>query len=768
MKPFSPAFVRTSISLAVAAVCYAAPWMSAAATTDNPATPSAAETRKSADADAGNGAGASAQDDEDVERMEVTARRRVERLQDVPVAVSALSETQLDNMGAQTIVDIERTVPNLTINASRGTNTTVTAYIRGIGQNDPLWGYEPGVGIYLDDVYIARPQGAVLDLLDLERIEVLRGPQGTLYGKNTMGGAIKYVTRELPTDYTRGYVEVGVGAYEQADFKAAVSTPIINDKLIIGGSIARLTRDGFGEVEAPSPYEGKSLSDKDIAAGRVNLTWLVNDDVKVKFVADDLRDESNARGGQRLVPSKVTGELPFDSRYDTRQDMNPEANLVRSSGEALTVTWNINPTWSFKSVSAYREGDTKSDIDFDQLNLPVLNIPAQYDDHQFSQEFQLSYEGDALSVVSGLYYFDGQACGSFDTVLGLLLPPTGFARQTSGCVDTKSKSIYAQASYKFAPDWSFTLGGRYDEDEKDATVATRNFLGLSHETGIKIAEGIFDGNETFDDFSPHVGLEYQITPDMMTYVSYSHGFKSGGFNMRGNILLDPQADEPFDPETVDAYELGLKGNWFDNRLSANLALFTQDYDDKQVTVNTTVANTPVQRVLNAAKATGDGAELELIGRVTDAFTVNVMYGYLDAEYDEFVAAIAPGGTPVDISNTAQIINAPEYQYTIGATYEWDLGGYGQLQLMADYNRRGDTYIFETPSTVDQPAYSVWNASMIYYPNNSNWRFSLHGRNLGDEEYRTGGYNFPNTGGDDTVTAFYGDPRTWTLSAAYTF
>lgn len=754
MKPFRPAFARTSISLAVAAICYATPLMSFAADVETSAADTAANSESAAATD------------EDVERIEVTARRRVERLQDVPVAVSALSETQLDNMGAQTLVDIERTVPNMTVNASRGTNSTITAYIRGIGQNDPLWGYEPGVGLYIDDVYIARPQGGILDLLDIERVEVLRGPQGTLYGKNTMGGAIKYVTRELP-DYTRGYVELGLGSYGQADLKAGVSTPLVENKLFVGASVARLSRDGFGEVKAPSPHAGEDLSDKDITAGRINITWLATDDIKVKFVADDLRDESNARGGQRLVASRVTGEQPLDDRYDTRQNMDPEANEVNSAGQALTLSWDLNEAWQFKSVSAYREGDTVTDIDFDQLNRPILDIPAEYDDQQFSQEFQLTYEGENLSLVSGLYYFDGEACGSFDTVLGVLFGGAGFTRQTSGCVDTTSQSIYAQASYEFATDWSFTLGGRYDEDEKEAEVSVRNFRGLSHQTGTLLAQGSFTGKETFDDFSPRVGLEYEISSDVMAYASYSHGFKSGGFNMRGNILLDPQAAEPFDPETVDAIELGLKGSWLDDRLYANIAVFSQDYDDKQVTVNTTVANTPVQRVLNAAKATGDGVEIEMSAKLTEEFKLNFIYGYLDAEYEDFVAAITPGGQPVDISDTAQIINAPENQYTLGASYDWDIGS-GSLLFMADYAWRDDTFIFETPTGVDQEAYSVWNASVVYYPSNSNWRFALHGRNLGDEEYRTGGYNFPNTAGDDTITAFYGDPRTWTATATYSF
>ncbi len=704
--------------------------------------------------------------DASAEVVEVTARRVTERLQDVPVAVTALSETKLLDVGAQTLVDIERFVPNLTLNASRATNSTITAYIRGVGQNDPLWGYEPGVGVYIDDVYMARPQAGVLDLLDVQRVEVLRGPQGTLYGKNTIGGAIKYVTRELP-DYTRGYVEAAIGDYNQQDVKVGFSTPLVEDKFLIGISAAKLSRDGFGEAVADSPYAGEDLSDKDITAARVNLTWHITDSLTAKFVADDIQDDSNARGGQRLAVSGSsafypTVYQPLDGRYDTRQNLDPQRNEVTTAGQALTITWDINDAWQFKSVTATRDGDTLSDIDFDQLNRPSFDVLAVYEDEQDSQEFQLSYTGERLDFVSGVYLFDGEACGSFLNVLG----HAGISQRTAGCVDTKSQSLYAQGSYKFTDALSVTVGARTDEDEKDAEVRLTRWLGLTG-TGTVLFDGGFTGNETFDDFSPHVSVDYRLSPETMIYASYSHGFKSGGFNMRGNILVDPDADKPFDPETVDTIEVGLKGSWLDNRVTGYFALFTQDYKDKQVTVGTTVGVTPVQRVLNAADATGDGFEMELATKLTDNLTLNVVYGYLDAQYDKFIASITPGGVETDISSTAQFINAPENQYSIGLSYDWELS-FGQLLLSGDYVFRDDTYIFETPSAVDQDAYSLYNASAVLYLNDSGWRIGLYGRNLGDEAYRTGGYNFPGNTFDNTITGFYGDPATWTLSAMYSF
>lgn len=698
------------------------------------------------------------------EVIEVTARRYKESIKDVPVAVTALSEQKLMDKGTQTLIDIERFVPNLTVNASRATSTTLTAYIRGVGQNDPLWGFEPGVGLYIDDVYVARPQGGVLDLLDIQRVEILRGPQGTLYGKNTMGGAIKYVTRDLP-DYTRGYVEGVIGSYNQRDVKAGFSTPI-TDTLLIGISAANLTRNGFGEVVGPSPFAGTDVSDKDITAARVNVTWKPSDTVTVKFVADDTQDDSNVRGGHRLDTSPTTGDAPLEDVFDTRQNMDPKRQEVTSSGQALTISWAMSDDWEFKSVTAQREGDTLSDIDFDATQINSFDVPAIYQDEQFTQEFQLTYTGERLDFVSGVYYLDGDACGNFDVVFGLV----PLVQTTYGCVNTVSKSLYAQASYRFDDAWSMTLGARYDEDDKEATVGVNRFLGLPGTVILPLPGGEFTESETFDDFSPRVGVEYRASENTMWYFSYSHGFKSGGFNMRANPALDPAANQAFQPETADSFELGFKGSFLDNRVQTYVALFTQKYEDKQVPVSVVLPGGGfVSRVLNAADADLNGLELELNARITDDFSLFLMYGYLDAEYNEFVGSLGVDGSVTsDLSDVARVINAPENQYTIGLSYELEAGP-GRLLMSTDYAWRDDLFIYDVSPLTDQEAYGVWNASVVYYLADSGWRFALHGRNLADEEYRTAAYDFSTTAvADSLLTGYYGDPMNWSLSAMYSF
>ena len=706
------------------------------------------------------------------EVIEVTARRYKESIKDVPVAVTALSEAKLSDAGAQTLIDIERFVPNLTVNASRATNTTITAYLRGIGQNDPLWGFEPGVGLYIDDVYVARPQAGVLDLLDIQRVEVLRGPQGTLYGKNTMGGAIKYVTRDLP-DFTRGYVEAVVGSYGQTDIKAGISTPL-TEQLMMGVAVAKLTRDGFGEVLAPSPYAGTDVSDKDIFSYRFNVTWRPTDALSIKLVADDTQDDSNVRGGKRLNTSPTTGQLPPESNFDTRQNMDPTRQEVTSAGQSLTIGWDINDSWQFKSITAQREGDTLSDIDFDATEVNSFDVPAVYSDEQFTQEFQFNYSGENLDLVSGLYYLDGDACGNFDVIFGLfsLVPPTRtpLVQSTYGCVNTKSQSIYAQGTYRMSEQWSMTLGARYDEDEKTALVGVERNVQLGGGVLLPLPGGEFNDTVSFDDFSPRVGVEYKPDQSTLWYVSYSHGFKSGGFNMRANPALDPAANTPFMPETVDALELGFKASWLDNRVQMYTAVFMQEYTDKQVPVSVVLPGGGfVSRVLNAADADVNGFEMELNAKLSDSFGLFVMYGYLDAKYNSFAGSLgADGSVTVDLADSARIINAPENQYTIGLNYEIDVGA-GQLLMSTDYAWRDDLYIYDISPLTDQEAYGVWNASIVYFMPDSGWRFALHGRNLADEQYHTAAYDFYSTAiADRLLTGYYGDPRNFSLSAKYSF
>ncbi|NJL29186.1 MAG: TonB-dependent receptor plug domain-containing protein, partial [Thermoanaerobaculia bacterium] len=279
----------------------------------------------------------------------VTARKREEDIQDVPVAVTVISAEVLEDSGAEDLSSLQADVPNLSIYAGRNQSTTLTAFMRGIGQADPLWGVDPGVGLYLDDVYMARPQGALLDVYDVERIEVLRGPQGTLYGKNTIGGAIKYVSRPL-TDELSGSVSLTGGDYSTLDFKASVAGALIPGKLRAKASFASLQHDGYGT----NLFTGREVSDKDTTAFRLGLDWLVNDDVTVKLRFDKTTDDAEPKGLTRLAanpfcPLFLGAACPPNARiFDTQSGLEP-LNSTDAEGYSLTVDWNLDDSWRFKS-----------------------------------------------------------------------------------------------------------------------------------------------------------------------------------------------------------------------------------------------------------------------------------------------------------------------------------------------------------------------------------------------------------------------------------
>ncbi|HQW77713.1 MAG TPA: TonB-dependent receptor, partial [Dokdonella sp.] len=465
----------------------------------------------------------------------VTARKREESLQTVPVAVTAYSAASLDNLDVQDLGDLDAFVPNLTVYAARGSNSTVTAYIRGVGQADPLWGVDPGVGIYLDDVYIARPQGALLDVFDVERIEVLRGPQGTLYGKNTIGGAIKYVSAPLDEDFY-GQASVTAGSYSQADVKASVNAPLGDSGWVMRVAAASLNHDGFGEIIDTN----QPVSDKEILAARATLGYVGNPDFWARISVDWMDDQSGVRGAKMLAPNtnaliNVANVPPLDDRYDMRNGM-PNINDTSMDGASLSMGWNLNDAWTLKSITAFRESDTETNIDFDTLPQKIADVKAFYSDEQTSQEFQLNYDaGGRFRGVGGLYWFTGEAGGQvlnnfFNLSFG----------DTQGTVDTDSIAVYGEGTFDINDKWSVTGGIRYTDEEKSADVLNRCYTDATYTTlalactaaNLTPIAADFEDSERFKNFSPKLSLDYRMDENTLLYALVSQGFKSGGFNIR--------------------------------------------------------------------------------------------------------------------------------------------------------------------------------------------------------------------------------------------
>lgn len=730
----------------------------------------------------------------------VTARRRNELLLDVPIAVTAFSGEQLDRQGAIDITDLGNTTPNVTLETSRGTNTTLTAFIRGVGQQDPVAGFEQGVGLYLDDVYLNRPQAAVLDIYDVERIEVLRGPQGTLYGRNTIGGAIKYVTRKLssvPELKVRG----NLGTYRQADLILTASTPIASG-LRIGGSVARLTRNGFGT----NLTTGAENYNKDIWATRGTVELEPNPDVFFRLSGDYTWDKSNPRGGHRLIPGLASGAPVLSNVFDSQGAINDPRQSVTGGGIALHGEIGLNDWLKFRTITAYRKDKSETPIDFDALPPADLDVPAIYRNRQFSQELQLVVDRGPLQGVAGAYYLNANASDIFDVRLYTTVPSVlpGLTAATSGDVDTRTWAIFGDFTYDFTPQLSLSLGGRFTNDKRHAKILRTTYIfGGSPElggsdgygTGVAIATtSNFEGSRKDKAFTPRASLSFKPNADNNIYISYSKGFKGGGFDPRGQTSQAPSQSPQdiydfisFDPEKVDSYEIGYKASLLDHRLQFATAIFDAEYKDVQVPgsagCNVGGVQTFCGITTNAGSARFRGFEFEgnlkaaqNLASPGDTLNFAGTLGYLDAKYLHYVTQI-PGAGPTDVADFRKIQNTPKWTTSVSADYNTPAWS-GRLDANTSLSYRSKSQQFELASPgLDQKGFALLDANLTWKSGNGRYEIGLHGKNLTDTRYISAGYNFlaqdpftgafrrdsngnpvPTLGKEGVLTAYYGNPR----------
>jgi iron complex outermembrane receptor protein len=756
------------------------------------------------------------------QQIVVTARRRNELLLNVPIAVSAYSGEQLDRQGALTITDVAKTTPNVTLKVSRGTNSTLTPFIRGIGQQDPVAGFEQGVGVYLDDVYFNRPQAAVLDIYDVERIEVLRGPQGTLYGRNTIGGAIKYVTKRIPTDGPHMSIRTNLGTHHQADLIVSASTPLTKG-LLIGVAAARLSNNGFGK----NLSNGLRNYNKDIIATRASVELIPSDRVFFRLTGDYIWDDSNPRGGHRLFPNFCTvatptfscvGNFPVLSNvFDTQGNLNDPKQKVRAGGIALHAEAELNDWLTFRSITAYRKDTGYTPIDFDATPFADVDVPAIYRNHQTSQEFQLVVDSGKIQGVAGLYYLNASAFDEFDVRLYTTVPGLGFTASTLGDVRTKTWAAFGDFTYNFSPQWALSLGGRWTNDKRSAHIFAANYV-LGGQPGLGGAFGFgngvqsgpavssFDGSRRDTAFTPRASVNFKPNPNHNFYLSYSQGFKGGGFDPRGKTSNAPSQSPQdifnfisFKPEKVDSYELGWKAALFDHRLQLATAIFDAEYKDVQVPGSAPCATVVGGRVVqsfcgvttNAGKARLRGVEVEANARIAhdigtpgDRLNLAGSLGYLDGKYLKFITNV--NSVPTDVAAFRKIQNTPKWTLSGTADYDTPLaGGHLDANTTVSYRSSAQQFEFAIPF-LDQRGYALWDANLIWRSPGNRYEFGVHAKNLTNRKYIVGGYNFmktdpvtgspifvngnpvPALGKTGVATAFYGDPRQIFLSAAVNF
>jgi len=689
----------------------------------------------------------------------VTARRRAEDVQDTPVSVAAFGASDLEARGVEDLQGLNGFIPNVNLATTGSFGSTGAAFtIRGGGQDRNSVTLEPGVGLYVDGIYLGRSESSLLKFGDLERVEVLRGPQGTLFGKNSSGGAINIVTAK-PDPYFGGEVEIAYGSFDRLDVTGRVNVPL-SDTLYSKVTAFSTQRDGY--VIRP---DGVDVGDDNTQGARLQLRWEPTSDLTVDLSADysDLDRNGVAFVALDIDPTALFPTLinqidpgvnpPYDDRWVPNDPQSqtfgtgPTYHELESWGASAEVNWALGAV-DFKSLTGYREYDLSIGLDGDGTPVRMFHQFATRDFYQFSQEFQLSGTAfDRLEWVAGAFYFtenpteerrvEQRGIGNF-----------GNMESFSYDQKTHSYAVYGQGTLEITDQLSATLGGRYSYDKKR--------LILSEPTRFPDVELV--GRETFESFTPRIDIQYQWTDDIMTYASYAKGFKGGGINDRivgvpgGGFTTLPFADE-----TNDTYEAGIRTELFDRRLRFNATYFHTIYTDLQqavITSDPAIPNRTLVLTQNIGQAKVDGVEVDATLRPFENLTLNASFGYLDTRITRLNA-----GTVGGLVIGGELLASPEYSYTIGGEYIIPLANGSDIGLRVDYAWK-DEFIFATDlnSAVTNPATGLLSGQISY--NADGWSLALVGTNLTDELYYQNGLDLTNPFG--FVQAEAARPREWAL------
>jgi iron complex outermembrane receptor protein len=728
----------------------------------------------------------------------VSARRRDERLIDVPVAVSSFNQADLQKFQAIDLSGLQAAAPNLNIVQGRGSASSANIFIRGIGQPDALQTFDPAVGIYVDGVYLSRIQGALLNLFDVERIEVLRGPQGTLYGKNTTGGAISIVSRKPDLNVVKAEGSALYGSYNQVVLNGYVSAPLAGDKAALSLAGQWDKRDGL----VTDPLTGRKYNDRDSLTMRGILRLKPVEALEL-LVAGDYNRQRNAltlgyptapllrtdfvTGASVAVPAEPYGRYDFRASTSFRGD---EGQRLDHYGLNVTANWTLSDAVTLTSITSWRKLDPDLFIDIDASQVEMGDVFVGIDQRQFSQEVQLKWNTERFSGVFGLFYLNERIRSHqeayADDLFSLFGTPISFLRTIDDAQVTKSYAAFGQATYKFTDTLSFTGGLRYTREERSydritTTVSNQAFLnGLTFAfPGNLPAPLNLDNKAEYGAWTPSFTLSWKPVDDALVYASASRGFKSGGFNGRANSLNDltlvvngtPTLVTRFNPETVWTYEGGAKGSFLDGRVYLAGTVFYSDFRDFQARVGGgTVGATGVFPVLNAGRLSIWGVELEAVVKPTRFWTVRGSLGYLDATYGEFNDGRRPptfSCNPTGNQVTCQPPFAPPITFTLATDYRIPVGEAGTLTLGGDA-RFVDQHFLSVDNRpgLSEPGYLLANAFVRFDASGGRWYLQGGVKNLTDRLYRTDGQEFSSVGNIQTV--YYGDPRTFNVMVGFRF
>lgn len=736
----------------------------------------------------------------------VIARKREERAIDVPIAISALSAAQLEKQGASTLSGLQGSVPNLNIVQGRGSSSSANLFIRGIGQPDALQTFDPAVAVYVDGVYLSRIQGALLNMFDVQRVEVLRGPQGTLYGKNTIGGAVNVISRKPDLNQLRGEAAFTYGRFNETTAKGYVSAPLVPGSVALSLAGVYDNRDGI----VTDPRTGKKYNDRNNLSLRGILRAQASDRVEVLLAGDYTRQRNALTLGYATAPlvgfdynATFTALTPFV--ISAAQPYGPYAYKASTSftngegqkldhwGASGTINAELSNTLTLTSITAYRRLLSKNYVDIDATQAKVGDVFVNVRQHQFSQELQLKVDAGKLKGVVGAYYLNEHINSHqeayADSYLRYVGTPLNFLRTIDDEQDTKSYAAFGQLTYDLTDRLAFTAGLRYTHETKKyfrtttATTTSPVFAAINIVSRFTFPNSLPAPLNTvdrasFDAWTPSFTLSYKPTAQTLVYASASRGFKSGGFNGRANALADLTQSingtnvvvTTFRPENVWTYEVGAKGSFADGRVVLSADVFRSDYKDFQARVgggNTGLTGGSFP-VLNAGKLKIQGVEFEAMVKPWSALTLTASMGYLDAQYQEFNdgrRAPAFSCNPTGAKIICKPAFAPPITFRAGGDYRIPIGAAASLSLGGDVRFVDKHWLsVDNRAGLFEDGYVVGNV----YAQLDFDKFYLRGmvKNAGDALYKTDGQEFSSVGNIQTV--YYGDPRTWQITVGVRF
>lgn len=687
-----------------------------------------------------------------LEVIEVTAQKRVQNLQDLPTAVTVFNSASIKAKGITDVEDLSIYTPNMQITETPGGSTGATIAIRGSVTINPAATWEPTTGVYIDGVFVSKNVGGLFDVAAIDRVEVLRGPQGTLFGKNTIGGALNIITRK-PSGELGGEVRVGAGNYGMTELYVTADSNIINDKLSFNITANKKDRDGFYDNLSLNS-DVKKFKELDSSSLRFGALFEYSEDIEFYYTYDNSDKDLTPSMGQ----VNIADVMPDDSKTRKNSAALDGANYDRSesSGHALTATWKLNASLTIKSISAFREIAYEDSNDYDGFDLVGFHTIRDVDHEQTSQEIQFIGNIDDVNYVAGLFYFKEETDVSNPYILGF-----GTVNNLYG-VEGESVAAFAHADYELADKLTIAGGIRWTTEDKSFYIEHPDdfsqffFFPLPRTTA----------SDTWTNTSAMASLNYELADDVQTYVKVSQGWKAGGFN--GEAVNAELAVKPYDEEKVLAYEWGLKSRWLDQRVQANVAVFYNDITDMQMS-EFLGAYSDIQ---NAGAAKIKGIEIELVAALSKDLTANFNYGMLDTEYDRFITFNVLTGAPNDVTDTAEFPYSPENKWSLGLNYDSELE-FGDFSASADYSFIDDHFVYHNQPAADLTriaSYSVLNARIsLQKIAGSNFNVSIWGKNITDEEYRINGIPMGDgTGAFIGGINYYGDPVTYGVEVSYEF